>query len=171
MKKPIEDRSKFLAKNKLCYGCYVPISSDYNAKSCKRRRVCAICKEKHATGLHGYKHPRKGKLEDNSTNSNENSTISAKTKMKSRVVSMCIVPVKVRHVHSGKEIQTYAMLDCCSPGTFINTDLAKKLKGDGMKTTISKSKLRMEKIPKNLKQSVDLRYENSSENQFGLIFQ
>ena len=95
----------------------------------------------------------------------------ATTKMNSRVVIMCIVPVKVRHVHSGKEIQTYAMLDCCSPGTFINTDLAKKLEGDGMKTTISKSKLRMEKIPKNLKQSVDLRYENSSENQFGLIFQ
>ena len=51
----------------------------------------------------------------------------ATTKMKSRVVSMCIVPVKVRHVHSGREIQTYAMLDCCSQGTFINnTDLARK---------------------------------------------
>ena len=56
--------------------------------------------------------------------------------MNSRVVSTCIVPVKVRHVHSGKEIQTYAMLDCCSKGTFICTDLARKLKADGMKTTI-----------------------------------
>ena len=60
----------------------------------------------------------------------------ATTKMESRLVSMCIVPVKVRHVHSGREIQTYAMLDCCSQGTFINTDLARKLKTDGMKTTI-----------------------------------
>ena len=58
-------------------------------------------------------------------------------KIKSRVVSMCIVPVKVRHVHSGKEIQTYAMLDCCSQGTFINTDLARKLKANGMKTSIN----------------------------------
>ena len=56
--------------------------------------------------------------------------------MNSRVVSTCIVPVKVRHVHSGKEIQTYAMLDCCSKGTFICTDLARKLKADGIKTTI-----------------------------------
>ena len=69
MKKSIEERSKFLARNKLCYGCYMPISSDHNARSCKQRRVCTI-------------------------------------------------------------------LDCCSQGTFINTDLARKLKADGMKTTI-----------------------------------
>ena len=136
MKKSVEDRSKFLAKNKLCYGCYTAISSGHNARSCKQRRVCTICKEKHPTGLHGYKHPRKGKLEDNSTNSNKNSMTCATTKMNSRVVSTCIVPVKVRHVHSGKEIQTYAMLDCCSQGTFICTDLARKLKADGIKTTI-----------------------------------
>ena len=49
---------------------------------------------------------------------------------------MCIVPVKVRHVHSGKEIQTYAILDCCSQETFIHTDLAWKMRADGMKTTI-----------------------------------
>ena len=60
----------------------------------------------------------------------------ATTKMKSRVVSICIVPVKVRHFHSGKKIQTYAMLDWRSQGTFINTDLARKLNADGMKTTI-----------------------------------
>ena len=52
----------------------------------------------------------------------------ATTKMKSRVVTMCIVPIKVRYVHSRKEMHTYVMLDCCSQGTFINTD--------GMKATI-----------------------------------
>ena len=84
----IEDRSKLLAKNKLCYGCYVRISSDHNTRSCKQRRVCTICKEKHPTGFHGYKHLRKRKLEDNRTNSNENSMTCAATKMKSRVMSM-----------------------------------------------------------------------------------
>ena len=136
MKKSVEDRSKSLAKNKLCYGGYTPISSDHNARSCKQKSVCTICKEKHTTGLHGYKHPRKSKLEENSTNSNENYMTCATTKMNSRVVSMCIVPVKVRHVHSGKEIQTYAILDCCSQETFIHTDLAWKMRADGMKTTI-----------------------------------
>ena len=148
IKKSIKDRSKFLAKNKLCYGCYMPISSDHNARSCKQRRVCTICKEKHPTGLHGYKHPRKSKLGDNSTNSNENSMTCATTKMESRVVSMCIVPVKVRHVHSGREIQTYAMLDCCSQGTFINTDLARKLKADGVKTTIKIKTLEWRRYPR-----------------------
>ena len=135
MKNSVEHKSKFLAKN-FCYGCYMPISSDHNARSCKQRKVCTICKEKHATGLHGYKHPRKGKLGDNSTNSNKNSMTCTTTNMNSRVANMCIVPVNVRHVHSGREIQAYAMLDCCSQGTFIRTDLARKLKGDGIKTSI-----------------------------------
>ena len=56
-------------------------------------------------------------------NSNENSIISATTKMESRVVIMCVVSVN-------------AMLYCCSQGTFINTGLAKKLKAKSMKTTI-----------------------------------
>ena len=77
-----------------------------------------------------------GKLGDSSTSNNENSMTCATTKIKSRVVSMCFVPVKMRHVYSGKKIQTYAMLDCCSQGTFINTDLARKLNAEGIKTTI-----------------------------------
>ena len=59
-------------------------------------------------------------------NSNEKSIIYATTKMESRVVIMCVLPVKVRHVHSRKEIHTYAILYCCNQGTLINTDLAKK---------------------------------------------
>ena len=41
----IEDKSKFLAKNKLCYGCYMSISFDHNARSCKQRRVFTIFKK------------------------------------------------------------------------------------------------------------------------------
>ena len=63
MKKSTEDRSKFLAKNKLCYGCYMPISSDHNARSSKKKRVCTIYKETHPTGLHHYKHPWKANWE------------------------------------------------------------------------------------------------------------
>ena len=39
MKKSIEDRSKFLARNQLCYGCYVPISLDHNARSYKQKSL------------------------------------------------------------------------------------------------------------------------------------
>ena len=34
-KKSVEERRKFLFHNKLCYGCYTPISFDHNAQICK----------------------------------------------------------------------------------------------------------------------------------------
>ena len=56
--------------------------------------------------------------------------------MKSNIASMCVVPVKIKCNKSRKELKTYAMLDCCSQGTFINSELAKKLRMEGTLTTI-----------------------------------
>ena len=56
--------------------------------------------------------------------------------MKSNVVSMWAVPVKIKCSKSRKELKTYAMLDCCSQETFINSELAKKLRTEGIKPTI-----------------------------------
>ena len=56
----------------------------------------------------------------------------ATTKLKSKVASMCVVPVKVKGSNSKKEFSTLAMLDCCSQGTFISTELARKLKAKGV---------------------------------------
>ena len=58
---PVEERSKFLKENKLCYGCYEEISTQHTARSCKNRRTCKICKEEHPTGLHGFKFKKKSK--------------------------------------------------------------------------------------------------------------
>ena len=33
----VEERSKALAKKKLCYGCYTPITADHNGRTCKTR--------------------------------------------------------------------------------------------------------------------------------------
>ena len=49
---------------------------------------------------------------------------------------MCVVPVKVKCSNSRKEFRTHAILDCCSQGTFSSTDLARKLKAEGVQTTI-----------------------------------
>ena len=56
--------------------------------------------------------------------------------MKSNVVSMWAVPVKIKSSKSRKELKTYAMLDCCSQETFINCELAKKLRTEGIMATI-----------------------------------
>ena len=51
----VEERSKFLSKQKLCYGCYETISPKHTVRNCPRRRNCKICLAKHPTLLHGYK--------------------------------------------------------------------------------------------------------------------
>ena len=63
----VEERSKFLSKQKLCYSCYEVISSKHTARNCPRRRNCKICLAKHPTGLHRYKIRRK----DDSKNDND----------------------------------------------------------------------------------------------------
>ena len=101
----------------------MPISTDHNSWSCKQRRVCDTCGEKHPTGLHGYKGSKKNKDADGGNSQKSDNTLArATTRLKSKVVSMCVVPVKVKCSNSKKEFRTYAMLDCCSQGTFISTN-------------------------------------------------
>ena len=115
----------------------MPISTDHNSRSCKQRRVCDTCGEKHPTGLHGYKGSKKNKDADggNSQKSDSN-LVCATTKLKSKVVSMCVVHVKAKCSNSKTEFRTHAMLDCCNQGTFISTELARNLRAEGVQTTI-----------------------------------
>ena len=55
----VEEKRKFLSKQKQCYGCYEVISQKHTARNCPRRRNCKICLEKHQTGLPGCKIRRK----------------------------------------------------------------------------------------------------------------
>ena len=36
------------------------------------------------------------------------------------LISMCVVPVKLRHGDSGETLKTYALLDSCSHGEVTN---------------------------------------------------
>ena len=103
MKKHAEERSKFLFQKKFRYGCYMPISTDHNSLSCKHRRVCGTCGEKHSAGLHDYKNSKKNNNAVCGTSQKSDSTLAcAATKMKSKVVSMCVVPKKVKCSNSKK---------------------------------------------------------------------
>ena len=55
----------------------------------------------------------------------------------SDVVSMCIVPVRVKRKDSVNEVQTYALLDICSQGTFILYKLGKAVGTSGGRTSIT----------------------------------
>ena len=54
LQKTMEERIKFLFKNKLCYGCLKTVAKEHNAKTCLSRISCKVCNEKHATILQGY---------------------------------------------------------------------------------------------------------------------
>ena len=140
----VEEKSKFLPKQKLCYGCYEVISPKHTARNCPRRRNCKICLAKHPTGLHGYKIRRKDDSKDgydpgktaknNCANIKNGQCESVRT---GEVLSMCVVPVKVRHKNSDKDIKAFAMVDTCSQGTFITTSLMEQLNISGMQTFIN----------------------------------
>jgi len=98
MDQSVEDRSKLLGKKRLCYGCYLPISMNHNARTCKNRKICKICKSKHPTGLHGFT-PKK-KIENLTSGENDDKMPKVKcnsTSMVANNISMCVVPVTVMH--------------------------------------------------------------------------
>ena len=78
-------------------------------------------------------------------NPNDNSLACATNKMKSNVVSMCVMPVKIKSNRLKKELKTSPMLDHCSQRTFINSELGKKLRIEGIMITIKIKTLNWEK--------------------------
>ena len=74
MSQTVEDRSKVLFRNKLCYGCYKCISKDHSPGNYKQRRSCKICKEKHPTGLHEFKPKKEGVKQDSGNYDNKQIT-------------------------------------------------------------------------------------------------
>ena len=121
-----------------------PSHKKHTAKNCPRRRNCKICLAKHPTGLHEYKIRRKddsqsdddsGKtIKNNSTNIKDVQHKSIRT---GKVLSMCVVPVKLWHKNSHKEIIMFAMLHTSSQSTFTTTNLMEQLNISGIQTSIN----------------------------------
>ena len=49
MGQPLNDKRKHVKENRLCYGC---LKSGHNAKECRYRHTCDVCKGKHPSCLH-----------------------------------------------------------------------------------------------------------------------
>ena len=143
----LKDRINFLSKKKYCFGCLQPMKPKHNAKTCDKKLNYRICSGGHSTAMHGCVPKRKRDAQDDQrSNENDESvsnsfaglkTLSTVEKHQTKVISMCIVPVKVRTVAHGKDVLTYAMLDNCSQGSFIREALVKKMQTSGRKTTLN----------------------------------
>ena len=132
------------------FACFSPIPEDHNTKQCRNRKTCNICKQKHLSFLHGYVPKRagvttQGTVEEDKNlrsvdNGRKNSTAtdlkSAFTGITSKISSMCVVPIRVSHGETKKEISTYAMLANCSQGCFIKENVKRRFGVTGSKTAI-----------------------------------
>ena len=144
LQQTLEERSKLVFKKKLCYGCFQEIKKDHNAKNCSKRRFCSkVCNGKHPTTLHGYirkkvdntQHQFNSEARDEKKDGEVAACASINTRME--VISMCVVPVKLRHGGSGQTLKTYTILDSCSLGTFILERLPKRFGIKGTRTSIT----------------------------------
>ena len=135
------------------------MTEGHNAKTCTQQLTCSSCKGSHSTPLHGYTPNKKSKIDGNQTVNGEGNLknnfagfnndlqcASMTGKTGSKVTSMCIVPVKVKHGDGKDMITTYTMLDNCSRGSFIHDDLVKKLGVHSIKTTLNLKTLYEEKL-------------------------
>ena len=85
--------------------------------------------------MHSYVPKRKkdaqgGQMRNENDESLANSFVDLKTlssveKHQRKVISICIIPVKVKSAAQRKDVLTYAMLDNCSQGSFIQGALVK----------------------------------------------
>ena len=135
----LQERNKWLFHNKLCYGCLSAISVNHNARNCKNRMECKVCKKGHPTSLHGYK-AEKSKATQLDGNSSEESKVNVNwetANTKSDVISMYVVHVLAQHKISNCIVKTYAMLDNCSQATFMRNKLLGALGWRGRKTFIT----------------------------------
>ena len=127
--------------NKLCYGCYEKILQSHTARNCPIRRTCKIFAGKRKTGLHGLKSKGDDSSDDNKASEKIKSSWAnignnqCAAIFPGQVLSMCVLPVKVQHKKSNKEIITFAMLDNCSQGTFARENLLNQLDINGIRTS------------------------------------
>ena len=138
--KGLQERSRLLFEQKLCYDCFSPISASHNVRNCKNRKEWKVCKKRHSTSLHGYKTDKpKEKLEKSrEENDNEQKDFHCATvDMSSEIIRMSVVPVVVRYKFSNPVLNTYAMLDTCSQATFTKENLLSDLGIQGKKTSIT----------------------------------
>ena len=124
----LKDKINFLSKKKYCFGCLQPMKPQHNAKTCDKRLNCRTCSGGHPTTMHGYVPKRKKDAHDGQRSNGDdesvaNSFIDLKTlstteKHQTKVISICIVPVRVKSAAQEKDVLTYAMLDNCSQRSF-----------------------------------------------------
>lgn len=120
-----KDKSAFVKKQNLCFGCF---KTDHMSRNCTERLTCDICKKKHPTVLHNYEYSR-SITKPLYTEPTEPAT---DTRSCHRVSSMkkivCpVVPAKISVKGRQEKILVNCALDTCSTDCWVNESLLDKL--------------------------------------------
>ena len=97
------------------------MTDSYNARTCTKQLTCSSCKGNHPTPLHGYiPKVMKGKSDGGQDNGdsgnfksnyatldNDMKCASTTAKSRSKIIIMCIIPVKIKHGDNNKMVATY----------------------------------------------------------------
>ena len=122
-----QEKSNFIKKIKLCFGC---LRKDHFSRNCKNKATCSICHRNHSTVLHDPSKiivSRADNREENDASSNhcesaESRNCFVKTGIKTKIISP-ILPAKVRVKGCNSEIIINCALDTCSSDCWINEKL------------------------------------------------
>ena len=135
----LKDRGKWLLKQRLCFGCY---RKGHLVRDCNKPRTCDICKSKHPTLLHGYKSSENKSAPSAPEDKSATEVIKETQPLKCNLnelctdfISLCLIPVNVRF--NNETVLTYALLDNCSQGTFIDDELLSYLNVKFEETNLS----------------------------------
>ena len=90
----------------------------WSTQTCKKSVICKICTMMYPTELHGYFPRWKGG--GVKPNLSEMDVKPTSANIVSKIISMCVVTIKVTHVEIKREVSTFTMLHNCSQGYFIN---------------------------------------------------
>ena len=106
----------------------------------------AKCLGKHPTGLHGFKFSSKI-ADGNKSSKDDDKTVKSNCAYVGdshnnytgdfTVLSMCVVPLRLQHEKSNKEVISFAMSESCRQGTFSTNKLMKDLGIEGTRTYIN----------------------------------
>ena len=106
---------------------------------------------KHPTALHGYVRKKVGNTQpqcnSKASEGRNDGEVAAFASLNTgmEVISMCVVPVKLRHEDSNETLKTYALLDSCNQGCLNFRKIVKKF-CHKRKENINKQKHSMVKL-------------------------
>ncbi|KAL8595749.1 hypothetical protein ACOMHN_012168 [Nucella lapillus] len=152
LKLPLVDRSDFVFKDGLCFGC---LSKGHLFRECKQKETCSECKRRHPTCLHDpnfvtYSQRRRDSkpgATDSQSHVSPNASTGATTAVSHKAeqnsgsgLTAMVVPVYVSTVDNpDNEILTYALLDTMSNTLFVVQGLAEEIEASAINTTLSLS--------------------------------